>query len=54
MERKWCSQNHRIPNSEIVRNDIVNISVDVVVNTVNPSSIIGSGVDNDYKKRGGK
>lgn len=31
---------------EIVRNDIVNMQVDAIVNTANPESIIGDGVDN--------
>lgn len=30
---------------EIVRNDIVNMQVDAVVNTANPNPVIGSGVD---------
>ena len=30
---------------EIVRNDIVNMQVDAVVNTANPAPIVGSGVD---------
>ena len=30
---------------EIVRNDIANMSVDVIVHTANPSPVIGSGVD---------
>lgn len=30
---------------EIVRNDIVNMQVDAVVNTANPETVIGTGVD---------
>ena len=38
---------------EIVRNDIVNMEVDAVVNTANPEPIIGSGVESAiYKKAG--
>lgn len=38
---------------EIVRNDIVNMQVDAVVNTANPNPVIGSGVDSGiYKKAG--
>lgn len=32
---------------EIVRNDIVNMQVDAIVNTANPKPIIGTGVDSD-------
>lgn len=38
---------------EIVRNDIVNMQVDAVVNTANPSPIIGSGVDSGIHKKAG-
>ena len=38
---------------EIVRNDIVNMQVDAVVNTANPKPIIGSGVDNGIHKKAG-
>lgn len=38
---------------EIVRNDIVNMQVDAVVNTANPNPVIGSGVDSAiYRKAG--
>ncbi|EOS73046.1 hypothetical protein C817_05216 [Dorea sp. 5-2] len=35
---------------EIVRNDIVNMQVDAVVNTANPNPVIGSGVDSGIHK----
>lgn len=38
---------------EIVRNDIVNMQVDAVVNTANPSPVIGSGVDSGIHKKAG-
>jgi O-acetyl-ADP-ribose deacetylase (regulator of RNase III) len=38
---------------EIVRNDIVNMQVDVIVNTANPKAIIGSGVDSAIHKKAG-
>ncbi len=38
---------------EIVRNDIVNMQVDAVVNTANPNPIIGSGVDSGIHKKSG-
>ncbi|MBE6036607.1 MAG: RNase III inhibitor [Clostridiales bacterium] len=38
---------------EIVRNDIVNMQVDAVVNTANPSPIIGYGVDAGIHKAAG-
>lgn len=38
---------------EIVRNDIVNMQVDAVVNTVNPNPVIGSGVDSGIHKKAG-
>lgn len=38
---------------EIVRNDIVNIQVDAVVNTANPNPVIGSGVDSGIHKKAG-
>lgn len=38
---------------EIVRNDIVNMHVDAVVNTANPNPIIGSGVDSGIHKKAG-
>ena len=38
---------------EIVRNDIVNMQVDAVVNTANPNPIIGSGVDSGIHKKAG-
>lgn len=40
---------------EIVRNDIANMQVDVIVNTANPNPVIGSGVDwGIHKKAGNK
>ena len=40
---------------EIVRNDIVNMQVDAVMNTANPNPVIGSGMDAGiYKKAGPK
>ena len=38
---------------EIVRNDIVNMQVDAVVNTANPDPIVGSGVDLAIHKKAG-
>lgn len=38
---------------EIVRNDIVNMQVDAVVNTANPDPVIGSGVDSGIHKKAG-
>ncbi len=38
---------------EIVRNDIVNMQVDAVVNTANPNPVIGSGVDSAIHKKSG-
>ena len=38
---------------EIVRNDIVNMQVDAVVNTANPNPVIGSGVDSAIHKKAG-
>ena len=38
---------------EIVRNDIVNMQVDAVVNTANPNPVIGSGVDSGIQKKAG-
>ena len=38
---------------EIVRNDIVNMQVDAVVNTANPNPVIGSGVDNAIHQKAG-
>ena len=38
---------------EIVRNDIVNMQVDAVVNTANPKPVIGSGVDSGIHKKAG-
>lgn len=38
---------------EIVRNDIVNMHVDAIVNTANPKPIIGPGVDSALHKRAG-
>lgn len=39
---------------EIVRNDIVNMQVDVIVNTANPRPVIGSGVDRAIHQKAGK
>ncbi|MDO5096131.1 MAG: macro domain-containing protein [Peptostreptococcaceae bacterium] len=39
---------------EIVRNDIVNMQVDAIVNTANPKPIIGSGVDSGIHKKAGQ
>lgn len=39
---------------EIVRNDIVNMQVDAVVNTANPNPVIGFGVDSGIHKKAGK
>ena len=30
---------------EIIRNDIVKMKVDAIVNTANPAPVVGSGVD---------
>ena len=38
---------------EIVRNDIVSMQVDAVVNTANPNPVIGSGVDSGIHKKAG-
>ena len=38
---------------EIVRNDIVNMEVDAVVNTANPEPIVGTGVDTAIHKAAG-
>ncbi len=38
---------------EIVRNDIVNMQVDAVVNTANHNPVIGSGVDSGIHKKAG-
>lgn len=38
---------------EIVRNDIVNMKADAVVNSANPDPIIGSGVDSGIHKKAG-
>ena len=38
---------------EIVRNDIVNMRVDAIVNTANPKPVIGSGVDADIHRKAG-
>ena len=38
---------------EIVRNDIVNMHVDAIVNTANPKPIIGYGVDAGVHKKAG-
>lgn len=39
---------------EIVRNDIVNMQVDAVVNTANPEAVIGTGVDSAIHKKAGR
>ena len=38
---------------EIVRNDIVNMQVDAIVNTANPRPVIGSGTDADIHAKAG-
>lgn len=38
---------------EIVRNEIVNMQADAVVNTANPNPVIGSGVDSGIHKKAG-
>ena len=38
---------------EIVRNDIVNMQTDAIVNTANPEPIVGSGVDSTIHKKAG-
>lgn len=38
---------------EIVRNNIVNIKVDAIVNTANPKPIVGGGVDSEIHKSAG-
>ena len=38
---------------EIVRNDIINMQVDALVNTANPNPVIGSGVDYEIHKKAG-
>ncbi|MDO5145650.1 MAG: macro domain-containing protein [Eubacteriales bacterium] len=39
---------------EIVRNDIVNMQVDAIVNTANPEPVVGSGVDTGIHKKAGQ
>ena len=39
---------------EIVRNNIVNMHVDVIVNTANPRPVIGSGVDTAIHEKAGE
>ncbi len=39
---------------EIIRNDIVNMQVDAVVNTANPHPVIGTGVDSGIHKKAGQ
>lgn len=39
---------------EIVRNDIVNMHVDAIVNTANPRPVIGAGVDSAIHKKAGE
>lgn len=38
---------------EIVRNNIVNMKVDAIVNTANPKPIVGGGVDSEIHKGAG-
>lgn len=38
---------------QIVRNDIVNMRVDAIVNTANPEPVVGSGVDTAIHKKAG-
>lgn len=39
---------------EIVRNDIVNMQVDAIVNTANPNPIVGSGADSGIHTKAGR
>ena len=39
---------------EIVRNDITNMQVDIIVNAANPHPVIGSGVDSGIHKKAGE
>ena len=39
---------------EIIRNDIVNMQVDAVVNTANPEPVVGTGVDSAIHKKAGR
>lgn len=39
---------------EIVRNDIVNMQVDAVVNSANPEPVVGTGVDTAIHKKAGR
>lgn len=39
---------------EIVRNDIVNMQVDAIVNTANPRPVVGAGVDSAIHKKAGE
>lgn len=39
---------------EIIRNDIVNMQVDAVVNTANPEPVVGTGVDTAIHKKAGR
>lgn len=36
---------------EIIRNDIVNMKVDAIVNSANPDPVVGSGVDAAFIKK---
>lgn len=38
---------------EIIRNDIVNMKVDAIVNSTNPDPVVGSGVDAGIHKKAG-
>ena len=38
---------------EIIRNDIVNMKVDAIVNSANPDPVVGSGVDAGIHKKAG-
>ena len=38
---------------EIVRNNLVNMEVDAVVNTANPNPVIDSGVDSEVHAKAG-
>ena len=38
---------------EIVRNNLVNMEVDAVVNTANPNPVIGSGADSEVHAKAG-
>lgn len=39
---------------EIIRNDIVNMQVDAVINSANPEAVVGTGVDSAIHKKAGR